>query len=401
MSDLVLAARVRRTAPSPIAAAARRAAELRLAGQDIIDLTIGEPDFDTPDYIKTAAKEAIDAGLTKYTAIPGTLDLRRAISDSLFKDNGVRYEPTQIIVSNGAKQVLYLILGALVDRGDEVIIPTPYFPSYPEMVNIFGGTSVFVGGDEGNNFKISPTALAGALTPKTKILLLNSPNNPGGGIYDASELRRLAEVLAGYPRVFVVSDEIYQHVQFGAGAPSLTAAAPALIDRSLIVNGVAKTYAMTGWRIGYGAGPAAVVTAMSTLQSHVSSGPSSISQAASAAALRGDQSFLKEWIQSYEVRRDLGVRLLNEIPGVHCQCPDGAFYLYANCSGILGKKSPSGSVVRTDSDLADYFLDSAGVAVVPGVAYGRSPFFRVSVAASIAEITQGCRRLRMAVAQLD
>ncbi|CAI8746046.1 MULTISPECIES: aspartate transaminase [Pseudomonas] len=396
-----IAARVQRIKPSPSSAASDRANELRRQGQSIINLVVGEPDFDTPPNIRQAASAAIERGETRYTQNAGTPELRQAIVDKLARENALIYTAQQVLVTSGAKSAIFNAFAATLGAGDEVLIPAPYWVSYPDMVLACEGEPVTLACPEHNGFKLTPGQLRAAITPRTRWLLLNSPSNPTGASYSHSELRALADVLLDYPHVLLMTDDIYEHIRFdGLDNPHILAIEPALSERSLVVNGVSKTYAMTGWRIGYAAGPADLIGAMATLQSQSTSNACSISQAAAVEALNGDQSFVKQSVLVYQQRRDRCLELLNAIPGLSCRKPDGAFYLYVNCAGLLGKTTPEGKVLHTDSDVVMYLLESQGVAVVAGTAYGLAPFFRMSIATAIATLDQGCARIATAVTAL-
>ena len=397
----LVAQRLSRIKPSPTNVLTGKVAELKAAGRDIIGLGAGEPDFDTPDNIKEAAKRAIDAGETKYTPIPGTLALRQAICDKLKRDNSLDYAPEQVIVSCGGKQVIYNAFMATLDPGDEVIIPAPYWVSYPDMVLLAEGTPVFVEGVEANGFKITPQDLDAAITPKTKWVLLNSPSNPTGAAYSRAELQGLCDVLMRHPHVWVMTDDMYEHVIYdGFEFTTPAEIEPGLYDRTLTLNGVSKAYAMTGWRLGYGAGPVELIKAMVVIQSQSSTHTSSISQAASVEALNGPQDFIGPHNDLFRDRRDLVVLMLNQATGIKCLTPEGAFYVYPSCAGTLGKTSPDGSKIETDSDFCTYLLESEGVAVVPGVAFGLSPYFRISYATSTEALTDACERIQRACAAL-
>jgi aspartate aminotransferase len=378
-----------------------KAAELKAQGKDIISLGMGEPDFDTPENIKAAAIVAINKGDTKYTAVDGTPALKKALIAKFQRENDLEYKANEIIVSGGAKQVIYNALVATLNAGDEVIIPAPYWVSYPDMVLLAGGEPVIVDSSEKNNFKISPTSLDEAITPKTKWLVLNSPSNPTGACYTKAELKALAEVLLKHPHVHIMSDDIYEHLIFdGFEFATMPQVEPKLKDRCLIVNGVSKAYSMTGWRIGYGAGDAKLVKAMLTIQSQSTSSPCSISQAAAVEALAGTQSFIKPNAEIFEKRRNMVVEMLNKIDGINCNTPNGAFYVFPSCLGIYGKKTPTGNVIENDNDFAAYLLEDALVAVVPGVAFGAAGFFRISYTASeeflknaMQRITDSCAKL--------
>ncbi|MFJ4264298.1 aspartate transaminase [Paenarthrobacter nicotinovorans] len=402
MSEFLPASRVTRIKASASVAAAARVRELKAEGVRIIDLTVGEPDFDTPDHIKAAAVEAIKAGETKYTSVTGTPDLQGAILNKIERDTGHVYGAAQLTIGGGAKQVLYVALMASLNEGDEVIVPAPYWVSYPDMVLANDGTPVIVPCGEETGFKLTPEALKQAITSKTKWLILNAPSNPTGAVYSREELQALSEVLEEHPHVFVLTDEIYDEVYFGEGrVTSLVTAAPALKDRILLVNGVSKAYAMTGWRLGYGVGPAPLIAAMNKLQSQTSSCPSSISQAAAAAALNGDQSFVRDSVEVYRKRRDAAVEGLNSIAGLSVAPAEGAFYAYVNCAGVIGKTAPDGRVIENDQDFTLYLLDAARVAVIQGSAYGLGPYFRISFATSLETINAGVDSIRDAVNALS
>lgn len=401
MSTFVPAARVSRIKVSPSTAAAARARELKAAGRDIVDMTVGEPDFDTPDNVKAAAHAAIDRGETKYTAVNGTPALRKAIIADYQRRLGLAYAENEICVGGGAKQILFLALMASVENGAEVIVPGPYWVSYPDMVIANEGTPVIVPCPQEQGFKLTPEALEAAITPKTLWLILNAPSNPTGAAYSRSELEALGEVLLRHPQVFVLSDDIYDQVWFrDEPMTTLAAAVPALRNRILLANGVSKSYAMTGWRIGYAAGPAPLIAAINKLQSQMSSCPSSVSQAAAAHALSADQSFVTESVKVYKERRDYACARLNAIPGLSCQVPDGAFYLFPNCGGVIGKTAPDGKHIESDLDFVLYLLDGVGVAALQGAAYGLSPYFRLSIATSMDAIRDACDRIERAVADL-
>ncbi|WP_093057353.1 aspartate transaminase [Variovorax sp. YR634] len=396
-----IAARVRRIKPSPSTSAADRANELRRQGKSIVNLVVGEPDFDTPPHIRQAAAAAIERGATRYTLMAGTVELREAIVAKLERENGLRYAMNEIIATSGAKSAIYNAFAITLEPGDEVIIPAPYWVSYPDMVLACEGTPVTVACPESQGFKLAPAQLEAAITPRTRWLLINSPSNPTGASYTAAEYRALAEVLERHPHVMVMTDEIYEHIRFdGEATPHLLVEAPALRDRTLIVNGVSKTYAMTGWRIGYAAGPVDLIKALDTLLSQSTGNCCSVSQAAAAAALNGDQGFVAESVAVYKQRRDRTLALINDIPGLSCATPPGAFYLYINCGGLIGKTTPEGKRLNEDGDVVMYLLESEGVAVVAGTAYGLSPYFRLSIATSIETLEEGCTRIARAVAAL-
>ena len=396
-----IAARVQRIKPSPSSAASDRANELRRQGQSIINLVVGEPDFDTPANIRQAASAAIERGETRYTQNAGTPELRQAIVAKLARENGLSYSASQVLVTSGAKSAIFNAFAATLGAGDEVLIPAPYWVSYPDMVLACEGEPVTLACPEHEGFKLTPAQLRNAITPRTRWLLLNSPSNPTGASYSAAELRALADVLLDFPHVLLMTDDIYEHIRYeGLDNPHILALEPALADRTLVVNGVSKTYAMTGWRIGYAAGPADLIGAMATLQSQSTSNACSVSQAAAVEALNGDQSFVKHSVEVYQQRRDRCLDLLNAIPGLSCRKPDGAFYLYVNCGGLLGKTTAEGKVLNSDSEVVMYLLESQGVAVVAGTAYGLAPFFRMSIATDIDTLDQGCARIAAAVAAL-
>ena len=401
MSPSRISRRIRRIKPSPSSAAADRFAELRRAGKDIINLAIGEPDFDTPAHIREAGCNAIERGETRYTPVAGTLALREAIAAKLQRENGLSYSPREIIVTVGAKHALFNALSVTVEEGHEVIVPAPYWVSYPDMVLACDGTPVTVACKEEDDFRLTPEALEAAITPATRWLVFNSPTNPTGTTYTAEQLRELADVLMHHPQVMVLTDDIYEHIRFtDAAPPHLLAIEPGLRERTLVVNGVSKTYAMTGWRIGYAAGPADIIAALDMLQSQSTSGASSVSQAAAVAALNSDAAFLPDWVATYRQRRDTATRLLNDIPGIRARAPGGAFYLYPHCGGLIGKRTPEGKTLETDNDVVIYLLEAGGVMVLAGTAYGVSPYFRMSTATSIEKIEEGCRRIASAVAKL-
>ncbi len=395
------AARMSRVHPSPSTVAAARARELRESGVRIHDLTVGEPDFDTPDNVKRAGIAAIERGETKYTAVNGTAALRQAIIERLRRVTGIGYTDAQISVGSGAKHVIFTALMATLSRGDQVLIPAPYWVSYPDMVLLNDGVPVIVRCPIEDDFKLTPERLRAGLTERTRWLILNAPSNPTGAVYTPAELRALAAVLADFPGVLVLTDEIYDEVFLGEGrCTSLLEAAPQLADRVLLVNGVSKTYAMTGWRLGYCAGPVEVVGAINKLQSHMSSCPSSISQAAAVEALSGDQSFVATAADSYRARRDLVVERVNAIPGLRALAGDGAFYVFVDCSGVIGARTPSGTVIDSDDVFVAYLLEQGGVATITGSAYGLSPFFRVSFATDEATLRAAMDAIADAVARL-
>lgn len=387
--------------PSPSMAISARAIELRAAGQDIISLSVGEPDFDTPGHIVDAATEAMKRGQTRYTAADGTAELKTAIAAKFRRENGLDYATSEITVGAGAKQIIYNAMLATLAPGDEVIVPAPYWVSYTDIVLLGEGVPVVIACAQESGFKLAPEALEAAITARTKWLVLNTPCNPTGAVYSAAELRALADVLLRHRHVHVMTDDIYEHILFdGVTFATIAEVEPELQDRTLTINGVSKAYAMTGWRIGYAGGPWRLIQAMATLQSQSTSNPSSISQAASIAALNGPQDFLRKRAQSFQDRRDTSLKLLREIPGLTCETPQGAFYLYPNVAGILGKRRPDGRVILSDDELALYLLEEAEVAVVQGGAYGLSPHIRISIAASIETIHTAFARIAEAIARL-
>ena len=395
------AARMTRVHPSPSSVAAAKARELRESGVKVLDLTVGEPDFDTPDNVKVAGIAAIERGDTKYTAVNGTTALRRAIIDRLRRVTGVEYTDAEISVGSGAKHVIFTALMATLSPGDEVLIPAPYWVSYPDMVVLNDGTPVIVRCPIEDDFKLTPARLREGLTGRTRWLILNAPSNPTGAVYSREELVALAAVLEEFPDVLVLTDEIYDEVFLGEGrCTGLLEVAPQLRDRVLLVNGVSKTYAMTGWRLGYCAGPKPLVTAINKLQSHMSSCPSSISQAAAAEALSGDQSFVASAAKQYRARRDLVVERINAIDGLRALAGDGAFYVFIDCSGVIGRHTPDGTVIDSDDAFVGYLLEHARVATSTGSAYGLSPFFRVSFATDEATLSAAMDAIADAVRSL-
>ncbi|MCA0244111.1 MAG: aspartate transaminase [Proteobacteria bacterium] len=399
--SIAIAARLRRVKPSPSSAATDRLAELRREGRDIVSLLVGEPDFDTPAPIRRAAIEAIEGGQTRYTQTAGTLALRQAVAAKLQRENGLAYAPGQIIVTVGAKHAIFNALSVTVEAGSEVIIPAPYWVSYPDMVLACGGEPVIVPCAESDGFLLTAAALEAAITPRTRWLILNSPSNPTGAAYGAAQLRALADVLLRHPQVAVLTDDIYEHIRFGAPeSPHLAAIEPALLARTLVVNGVSKTYAMTGWRIGYAAGPAALIAAMDMIQSQSTSCACSVSQAAALAALQGGMDFLPDWVATYRARRDRALALVNAIPGLRCSAPEGAFYLFVHCGGLIGRRTAAGRQLTTDLDVSLFLLEDARVAAIAGTCYGLSPYLRLSIATGIDVIEEACRRMAAAIARL-
>ena len=390
-----------RVKPSPTIAVTTKAAELKAAGRDVIGLGAGEPDFDTPQNIKDAAKRAIDQGKTKYTAVDGIPELKAAICAKFQRENGLTYQPNQISVGTGGKQILYNALMATCNPGDEVIIPAPYWVSYPDMVHLAGGTPVPLVATIASQFKLTPAQLAAAITPKTKWFIFNSPSNPTGAGYTSAELRALCDVLLKHPQVWIMSDDMYEHLVFDDFEFTTPAQIePGLYDRTLTCNGVSKSYAMTGWRIGYAGGPAHLIKAMATIQSQSTSNPSSVSQYAALEALNGPQDFLAPNRKLFQARRDLVVSMLNQAKGITCPRPEGAFYVYPDISGCIGKTTPAGTRITDDEVFATALLQETGVAVVFGAAFGLSPNFRVSYATSETVLTEACNRIQRFCASL-
>lgn len=384
-----------RVKPSPTIAVTNKARELQEAGRDVIGLGAGEPDFDTPQNIKDAAIAAINSGKTKYTAVDGIPELKKAICAKFTRENGLDYKPSQVTVGTGGKQVLYNALMATLNPGDEVIIPAPYWVSYPDMVLLAGGTPVFVEGPMQTGYKITGEQLEAAITPKTKWFIFNSPSNPSGAGYSRDELKELTDVLMRHPHVWVMSDDMYEHLTFG-DFEFVTPAQiePGLYDRTLTCNGVSKAYAMTGWRIGYAAGPEALIKAIGKVQSQSTSNPCSISQHAAVEALNGPQDYIRDSREAFERRRDLVVTALNDCPGITCPTPEGAFYVYPSIADLIGKTSPAGTKLVDDEVFATALLEEEGVAVVFGAAFGLSPNFRISYATSDAALTEACARIK-------
>ena len=396
-----LSAALGRIAPSATLAMTGRVIDLKAQGVDVIGLSAGEPDFDTPDFVKDAAIEAIRSGQTKYTAVDGIAPLKAAIAAKFKRDNGIEYSNKQITVNSGGKHTLFNALVATIDKGDEVIIPAPYWVSYPDIVQFAGGTPVVIMATAAQHYKITPEQLDSAITPKTRWLILNSPSNPTGAAYNATELAALGQVLIKHPHVMLLTDDMYEHIWY-AQSPFVTMlqVCPELYDRTLTMNGTSKAYAMTGWRIGYAGGPEWLIKAMAALQSQSTSNPCSISQYAVLAALTGPQDFLRERNAVFKERRDLVVAMLNDAPGLSCPTPEGAFYVYPDASGVMGKTTPKGKKIDTDADLIDYFLDDYGVAAVHGAAFGLSPGFRISYATSTELLKDACTRIQSACAAL-
>jgi aspartate aminotransferase len=397
-----LAERMSRVKPSPTIAVTTRAQELKAAGRDVIGLGAGEPDFDTPAHIQEAAIAAMKRGDTRYTAVDGTPALKKAIVAKFKRENGLDYETKQITVGTGGKQVLYNALAATLNAGDEVVIPAPYWVSYPDMVALCDGTPVAVSCPQNNGFKLRAEDLDQAITKRTKWLILNSPSNPTGAAYSEQELNEIAQVLMDHPQVWVMTDDMYEHVVYsGFKFATIAQVEPRLYNRTLTVNGVSKSYCMTGWRIGYGGGPVELIKAMGTIQSQSTSNPCSISQAAAVEALNGPQDFIAEHNKVFEQRRDLVCAMLNKADGIYCPTPDGAFYVYPSCAGTIGKRTPQGKLIENDSDFVAYLLEAEGVAVVQGVAFGLSPHFRISYATSTEALKEACTRIQRACAALS
>jgi aspartate aminotransferase len=384
-----------RVKPSATIAVTQKARELKAKGRDVISLGAGEPDFDTPENIKEAAIDAIKRGETKYTPVSGIPELRKAIADKFKRENGLDYKPEQTIVGTGGKQILFNAFMATLNPGDEVVIPAPYWVSYPEMVAICGGTPGFVDTTLEDNFKLKPEALEKAITPKTKWFVFNSPSNPSGAAYSHDELKALTDVLVKHPHVWVLTDDMYEHLTYGDFKfVTPVEVEPSLYDRTLTMNGVSKAYAMTGWRIGYAAGPLPLIKAMDMIQGQQTSGASSIAQWAAVEALNGTQDFIPTNKKIFEGRRDLVVSMLNQAKGINCPAPEGAFYVYPSCAGMIGKTAPSGKVIESDVDFVSELLEAEGVAVVQGSAFGLGPNFRISYATSEALLEEACKRIQ-------
>ncbi len=391
-----------RVKPSPTIAVTTKAGELKAAGRDVIGLGAGEPDFDTPQNIKDAAIEAIRSGKTKYTPVDGIPELKQAICDKLQRDNHLQYTPAQISVGTGGKQILYNALMATLNPGDEVVIPAPYWVSYPDMVLLAGGEPIIAPATLEQDFKLTPEGLEAAITPKTKWLIFNSPSNPTGAGYSRDELKGLTDVLMRHPHVWVMTDDMYEHLAYDDFVFCTPAEVePGLYDRTLTVNGVSKAYAMTGWRIGYAAGPEKLIGAMRKIQSQSTSNPCSVSQWAAVEALNGTQDYIATNNEKFVRRRNLVVSMLSEIDGVICPNPEGAFYVYPSIAGLIGKTSPAGAVIDTDEAFATALLEETGVAVVFGAAFGLSPNFRISYATSDEQLKEACTRIQDFCAKLS
>jgi aspartate aminotransferase len=391
----LIADRLSAIKPSPTIGVTTMAAELKAQGRDVIGLSAGEPDFDTPDHIKAAAKAALDRGETKYTAPAGTPDLRKAIAAKFKRENGLDYTADQVTVGVGGKGVIFNAFMATINPGDEVIVPAPYWVSYPDIAMMFGGKPVFVKCSEESGFKLQPADLERAITAKTKWLVLNSPSNPTGAAYSRAELKALTDVLLKHPHVQIMSDDIYEHLIYdGFTFTTPAQVEPNLMDRTLTLNGVSKAYAMTGWRVGYAAGPLPLIKAINMIQSQSVTHTSSISQAAAVAALNGPQDLIPKHAAVFKERRDMVVRLLNECKGLHCKTPEGAFYVYPSCEGAIGRKTPGGKLIANDTDFITALLETEGVAVVQGAAFGLEPYFRISYATSTTALTKACERIK-------
>lgn len=391
-----LAARVQRIKPSPTMAVAARADALIASGKDIISLSIGEPDFDTPDFIKVAAVDAIKRGFTKYTAVDGTVGLKRAIINKLSRDNQLQYEPAQILVSCGAKHSLYNLFAAVLNAGDEVIIPAPYWVSYPDIAKLADAIPVIVKADANQQFKITPAQLEAAITPQTRMVVFNSPSNPSGMAYSRDELKALGEVLLNHPNIVIMTDDIYEHTLWSTEPfANIVMACPQLYDRTVVINGVSKSYAMTGWRIGYAAGPEKIIAAMKKIQSQSTSNPCSISQAAAEAAINGDQTCIETMTRAYKERHDYILSEFKKIPGIQCDPCDGTFYLLVGVKGLLGKEG-----MANDVDFSEYLLNEAGVAVVPGSAFGAPDYIRISYATGMDKLQEAMKRIKAAIEKM-
>ncbi len=398
----ILASRLTRIQPSPTIAMSIKARELKAEGKDIIELAAGEPDFPTPSHIIEAAEEAMSRGETKYTDPDGTPALKQAVCDKFKRDNNLEYVTSQVTIGTGGKQVLYNALMATLNEGDEVIIPAPYWVSYPDMVLLAEGTPKIVECPLDRNFILQPEDLERAITPKTKWIILNSPSNPTGSGYTWDDMKKITDVLIRHPNIWVMTDDMYEHLvydDFKFCTPAEVE--PELYSRTLTVNGMSKAFCMTGWRIGYAAGPENLITAIRKIQSQSTSNPSSISQAASVAALNGPMDFLAKNNEVFKQRRDLVCSMLNQASGITCPTPDGAFYVYPSCAGLIGKKTPDGKVLKSDEDVVSYFLETEGIAAVHGAAFGLSPHFRISYATSTEALEDACQRIQRACTALS
>jgi len=397
-----LADRLSRIKPSPTLAVTGKAQELKRAGKDVIGLGAGEPDFDTPQHVKDAAAKAAAEGKTKYAPVAGIPELREAICAKLERDNNLRYTPEQITVGCGGKQTIFNALMATLNPGDEVIIPAPYWVSYTDITLLVEGTPVVVECSIDNGFKLTPDQLEAAITPKTKWLMLNSPSNPTGGCYTRDDLKALADVLSRHPHVWVMTDDMYEFIVYdGFEFATIAEVEPGLFDRTLTLNGLSKAYCMTGWRVGYAAGPVDLIKAMNKVQSQSTTSTSTISQWAAVAALNGDHGFIADNNKVFKERRDLVVSMLNQTEGISCLTPEGAFYVYPSCKGVIGRKTPDGKTLETDEDFVTYLLESEGVAAVHGAAFGLSPYFRISYATSTEALEEACTRIQRACGALS
>ncbi len=391
----ILAKRLSAVKPSPTIAITTKAQELKASGKNIIGLSAGEPDFDTPEHIRNEAKAALDRGETRYTPANGTPALRKAIVDKFKRENELTYTPDQVTLGVGGKQVIFNAFFATVQEGDEVIVPAPYWVSYPDIVLMCGGTPVFVACGENSGFKLDAEGLEKAITPKTKWVVLNSPNNPTGAAYTADDLRKLADVLLKHPHVWVMTDDMYEHITYdGFKYTTIAQIEPKLIDRTLTMNGVSKAYSMTGWRMGYACGPVSLIKAMNMIQSQSATHPTSFVQAGTVAALNGPLGFLAERNAVFKERRDMVVKMLNEAKGISCLTPEGAFYVYPSCAGTIGKTTANGKKIATDTDFVTLLLEDEGVAAVQGTAFGLSPYFRISYATSTDVLKDACTRIQ-------
>ncbi|MEO5352419.1 MAG: pyridoxal phosphate-dependent aminotransferase [Magnetococcus sp. XQGC-1] len=391
----LLSNRIQKVKPSPTLSIAAKAKELQARGMDVIDLGSGEPDFDTPKHIKKAAIRAIKEGFTKYTAVDGIPELKKAIAAKFLRDNQLTFDLSQIVVTVGGKQAFYNLAQAMLNPGDEVIIPAPYWVSYPDMVLLADGVPVIVASQEETGFKITPAALEAAITPKTRFVVINSPSNPSGAAYTREELLQLGQVIERHPHVWAVVDDIYDKLVYdGFKAVTLTEVMPSLIERTVIVHGVAKTYSMTGWRIGYAAGPVEIIRAMSKMQSQSTSNATSIAQKAAVAALDGPQKVIKPMLKAFAERRAFVVKALNEIPGIRCRAPEGSFYVFPHVGGLIGSKTPAGVEIKSSMELAAFMLEAHQLALVPGIAFGMDPYIRISFATSMENLQRAMVRIR-------
>lgn len=398
---VLIAKRLQAVKPSPTLAVTAKAKELKDQGINIISLAAGEPDFDTPENIKFAAIEGIKNGATRYTNVSGTVEFKQAICDKFKQENGLDYTQNEVIVGTGGKQVIYNLLMATLNEGDEVLIPAPYWVSYPDMVLLAGGKPISIASDIKSGFRVAPEDIDAAITGRTKWLILNSPSNPSGATYSEEELKAIAEIVRKHPNLHVMCDDIYEHITFdGFVFKTLATVAPDLNDRIFIVNGVSKAYAMTGWRIGYGAGSAEIVKAMTVIQSQSTSNPSSVSQIAALEALTGTQGYIKRNAENFQKKRDLVLSLINQVDGLDCYKSEGAFYLFPSCSGVFGKKTPNGDIISSSNEFATYLLEEANVAIVPGIAFGLEGYFRISYATSEELLEEASKRIARAVEQL-